>query len=158
MRSAYWIKRISHSMTLFPRIFLFIHIYTHRYTYTHTHTYAHTHIHSKLWIRYHNEFVCWIFYVLSNFCFIYNSWSCHIPLNTLGISSKRIFTSKCLISIYFSIPFFSYSISATKIDIYVSLLSVYVFLLPSKTLGESYRFSSYSCRLCGLCETGFCGV
>lgn len=57
---------------------------------------------------------------------------------------KGIFTSKHLISIYFSVPFFSHYFSATGTNVHVSLLSTYVFLLPLKTPHESYRFPSYS--------------
>lgn len=58
--------------------------------------------------------------------------------------AKGLFTSKHLISIYFSVPFFSHYFSATGTNVHVSLLSAYVFLLPLKTLDESYRFPSYS--------------
>lgn len=96
--------------------------------------------------------------LLSNFYFIYNSWSCHIPLNTLGIlPSERIFTSKCLISIHFSVPSFFYYISATETNIYVFV----IFIRISSSLKNPWRKLSVFFvlrRLCGLCETGFCDV
>lgn len=61
-------------------------------------------------------------------------------MNTLGITSKGISTSKCLISIYFFVPFFSHSISATETDVYVFCYLYTYFFLPQKPLAKAIGF------------------